>query len=48
LDGESLQPWRFRPKDHFDSFGKARFQRLGLAFAAKQMMPQQMAKLPGE
>lgn len=30
--------------DHFDSFGKARFQRLGLAFAAKQMMPQQMAK----
>eukprot|EP00435_Cladocopium_sp_Y103_P017121 s2206_g4.t1 len=30
--------------DHFDSFGKARFQRLGLAFAAKQMMPHQMAK----
>ena len=25
--------------DHFDSFGKSRFQRLGLAFAAKQFLP---------
>ncbi|CAJ1425980.1 unnamed protein product [Effrenium voratum] len=29
--------------DHFDSFGKVRFQRLGLTFAAKQMMPQMAA-----
>ncbi|CAE7415722.1 unnamed protein product [Symbiodinium natans] len=25
--------------DHFDNFGKSRFQRLGLAFAAKQFLP---------
>ncbi|CAK9109720.1 unnamed protein product [Durusdinium trenchii] len=31
-------------KDHFDSFGKARFHHLGLTFAAKQLMPQQMAR----
>jgi len=30
--------------DHFDSFGKARFHHLGLAFAAKQLLPQHMAK----
>ncbi|CAE7611913.1 unnamed protein product [Symbiodinium sp. CCMP2456] len=29
--------------DHFDSFGKCRFQRLGLAFAAKQFTPKPVA-----
>ena len=29
--------------DHFDNFGKSRFQKLGLAFAAKQFIPRHAA-----
>eukprot|EP00439_Symbiodinium_sp_Y106_P066256 s1206_g10.t1 len=32
--------------DHFDNFGKCRFQRLGLAFAAKQFTPKPVAPAP--